>query len=408
VTNVLDTLTERGYVQDISDRDGLHNALEQPIGLYCGYDPTAPSYHVGNLLSIMMLVHFQRAGHTPIAVVGGGTGMVGDPSGKTTQRPMLTLEEIDRNVQGQRAQLERYLDFDGDRAHIVNNADWLLHLNYIEFLRDVGRHFSVNHMLAAETYKTRLETGLSFLEFNYMLLQAYDFLHLFRTRRCLLQIGGSDQWANCLAGADLIRRAFGAAAFVLVAPLLTTATGQKMGKTEQGAVWLDPDLTSPYDFYQYWINVDDRDVERLLALYTFLPMDEVRRLGSLEGADIRIAKEVLAFETTAITHGSEAAEMARTSSRALFGSSVDIADAAPTSTVTVAEIARGLPLVALLVETGLAPSRGAARKLIEQGGAYVNGAQVRSADALIEATHVQDGTVFLRAGKKRYHRILVS
>jgi tyrosyl-tRNA synthetase len=407
VTNLLDTLTERGYVQDTSDREGLHRALEQPISLYCGYDPTAPSYHVGNLLSIMMLVHFQRAGHTPIAVVGGGTGMVGDPSGKTSQRPMLTIEEIEQNVQGQRMQLERYLDFGGDRALMLNNAGWLLPLNYIEFLREIGRHFSVNHMLAAETYKTRLETGLSFLEFNYVLLQAYDFLHLYRTHGCLLQIGGSDQWANCLAGADLIRRSEGAEAFVLVAPLLTTATGQKMGKTEQGAVWLNPDLTSPYDFYQYWINVDDRDVERLLALYTFLPMEEVRRMGSLEGAAIRDAKEVLAFETTAITHGSEAAEQARSSSRALFGDSIESADGAPTSTIAGDSIARGLPLVALLVETGLAPSRSAARKLIEQGGAYVNGSQVRSPDALVEATHVRDGAVLLRAGKKRYHRILV-
>jgi tyrosyl-tRNA synthetase len=407
VTNVLDTLIERGYVQDISNQDGLHRALEKPISLYCGYDPTAPSYHVGNLLSIMMLTHFQRAGHRPIAVVGGGTGMVGDPSGKTAQRPLLTLEEIERNLEGQRAQLERYLDFSDGKALIVNNADWLLPLKYVDFLREVGRHFSVNQMIAAEAYKTRLETGLSFLEFNYMLLQAYDFLHLYRTRGCLLQIGGSDQWANCLAGADLIRRTEGAEAFVLVAPLLTTATGQKMGKTEQGAVWLDGLLTTPYDFYQYWINVDDRDVEKLLALYTFLPMNEVRRLGSLEGADIRFAKERLAFETTAITHGSEAAEEARSASRALFGDSGETADAAPATEVAANEISHGLSLVALLVETGLAPSRSAARKLVEQGGAYVNGTQVRMPDALIEPEHVQNGTVLLRAGKKRYHRIVV-
>lgn len=407
MTNVIDTLNERGYIHQISNEPGLRRALEQPVTLYAGYDPTAPSYHIGNLLSIMMLAHFQRAGHRPIAVVGGGTGMVGDPSGKTAQRPILTPEEIEQNLRGQRAQLQRYLDFSNGRALIVNNADWLLELNYIAFLRDIGRHFSVNQMLAAEAYKTRLESGLSFLEFNYMLLQAYDFLQLYRTRDCVLQIGGSDQWANCLAGADLIRRTEGAEAYVLVAPLLTTATGQKMGKTERGAVWLDADLTSPYDFYQYWVNVDDRDVERLLALYTFLPMDEVQRLGALQGADIRGAKEVLAFETTALTHGTAAADEARGAARALFSGSADSADAAPTSRMEPNDLADGRSLVAVLVETGLAPSRTAARKLVEQGGVYVNGSQVRSAETTINAADLQDGAILLRAGKKRYHRIVI-
>ncbi|HTE87163.1 MAG TPA: tyrosine--tRNA ligase [Dehalococcoidia bacterium] len=407
MTNILDTLSERGYIHQVSDANGLRRALEQPLSLYCGYDPTAPSYHIGNLLSIMILAHFQRAGHRPIAVVGGGTGMVGDPSGKTAQRPILTIEEIEQNLQGLRSQLERYMDFSDGRALIVNNADWLLPLSYISFLRDIGRHFSVNQMLAAEAYKTRLEAGLSFLEFNYMLLQAYDFLQLFRTHRCVLQIGGSDQWANCLAGADLIRRTEGAEAFVLVAPLLTTASGEKMGKTERGAVWLDADLTPPYDFYQYWVNVDDRDVERLLALYTFLPIDEVRRLGGLQGADLRFAKEVLAYETTALTHGVPAAEHAREASHALFSGSAESAEAAPTSRKNLEEFRQGLPLIALLVETGLASSRGAARTLIEQGGAYVNGDQIRSVDATITPEALQNGAVLLRAGKKRYHRILV-
>jgi tyrosyl-tRNA synthetase len=408
VPNVLDTLTERGYIYQISDEDALRRALERPISLYCGYDPTAPSYHIGNLLSIMMLAHFQRAGHRPIAVVGGGTGMVGDPSGKTAQRPILTREEIDQNLTGQRSQLQRYLSFDEGRALMLNNADWLLELNYIGFLREIGRHFSVNQMLAAEAYKTRLETGLSFLEFNYMLLQAYDFLHLFRTHGCVLQIGGSDQWANCLAGTDLIRRTEGGDAFVLVAPLLTTATGQKMGKTESGSVWLDSDLTSPYDFYQYWMNVDDRDVERLLALYTFLPMDEVRRLGALEGADIRQAKEILAFEATSLTHGAAAASDARAAAHALFGGSEEAADGAPTSHKSLGDLTTGLPLVALLVETGLAPSRTAARKLIEQGGVYINGSQSLSPEIRITPTDLQNGAVLLRAGKKRYHRIVVN
>jgi tyrosyl-tRNA synthetase len=407
MASVLDNLIERGYVQDVSDVEGLRRALERPVTLYCGYDPSAASLHVGNLLSIMMLAHFQRAGHRPIAVVGGGTGMVGDPSGKTAQRPILTLEEIEHNLQGIRRQLERYLDFSQDRALIVNNADWLLPLNYIAFLRDIGRHFSVNQMLAAETYKTRLETGLSFIEFNYMLLQAYDFLHLFRTQRCLLQIGGSDQWANCLAGADLIRRIEGAEAFVLVAPLLTTASGQKMGKTERGAVWLDPALTSPYEYYQYWINIDDRDVERLLALYTFLPMDEVRALGRLEGAASREAKERLAYEATSLTHGEEAADEARAASRALFGGDGDRAEAAPSTHRPAESLRAGVPVVELLVETGLAASRGAARTLILQGGAYLNGERVSAPDMKVSLEDVRGGALLLRAGKKRYHRVLV-
>jgi tyrosyl-tRNA synthetase len=407
MANVLDTLIERGYVQDVSDAEGLRRALEQPITLYCGYDPTASSLHVGNLLSIMMLAHFQRAGHRPIAVVGGGTGMIGDPSFKVGQRPILSLEEIEENLQGQRRQFERYLDFNRGRALIVNNADWLLPLNYIAFLRDIGRYFSVNQMLTAEAYKARLETGLSFIEFYYMLLQAYDFLHLFRTQQCLLQLGGSDQWANCLAGADLIRRAEGAEAFVLVAPLLTTASGQKMGKTESGAVWLDAELTSPYEFYQYWINVDDRDVDRLLALYTFLPMDEVRELGSLEGAEIRRAKELLAYEATKLTHGDEAANQARAASQALFGGADASAEAAPATHRPANSLSTGVPAVELLVETGLAPSKGAARKLIQQGGAYLNGRRIETAEALITLGDVQDGTLLLRAGKKRYHRVLI-
>jgi tyrosyl-tRNA synthetase len=407
MANVLDTLIERGYVQDISDADGLRRALERPLTLYCGYDPTAASLHMGHLLSIMMLAHFQRAGHRPIAVVGGGTGMVGDPSGKTSQRPILTLEEIERNLQGMQRQLERYLDFSGDRALIVNNADWLLPLNYIAFLRDVGRYFSVNQMLAAETYRTRLETGLSFIEFNYMLLQAYDFLHLFRAQHCLLQIGGSDQWANCLAGADLIRRTEGTEAFVLVTPLLTTASGQKMGKTERGAVWLDPELTSPYEYYQYWINVDDRDVERLLALYTFLPMEEVRELGRLQGADSRVAKERLAFEATALSHGRAAADEARAAARSLFGGADDGAEAAPTTRRAAESLREGVPVVELLVETGLAASKGAARTLILQGGAYVNGERVGGPDVRVSLDDVRGGALLLRAGKKRYHRVLV-
>jgi tyrosyl-tRNA synthetase len=408
MTNVLDELSERGFVQDASDLTGLREALETPLTLYCGYDPTASSFHIGNLVSIMMLSHFQRHGHRPIAVVGGGTGMVGDPSGKTSQRPIMTPDEIKQNLIGLRAQLGRYLDFGSDRALIVNNADWLLPLNLIGFLRDIGRHFSVNQMLAAEAYRTRLETGLSFIEFNYMLLQAYDYLHLFERQHCLLQIGGSDQWANCLAGADLIRRVHGVEAFVLTAPLLTTASGQKMGKTETGAIWLDPERTSPYEFYQYWINVDDRDVERFLALFTFLPMTEVRELAALTGAELRTAKERLAFETTALTHGHGAAGEARAASRTLFAGEGHAAEAAPTSTRPLSSLAGGIPLVDLLLETGLTASKGAARKLILQGGAYLNGSRVDSAEQRVGLGDVQDGAITLRAGKKHYHRLLVT
>ena len=404
---LLDVLNERGFVQQVSDEAGLRRALEQSITLYCGYDPSDSSLTVGNLLTIMLLAHFQQYGHRPIAVVGGGTGMIGDPSFETSQRPIKTLEEIRRNVQGQRSQIGRYLDFTEGRALMLNNADWLLPLRYINFLREIGRHFSVNHMLAAEAYKTRFETGLSFIEFNYMLLQAYDFLHLFREERCLLQVGGSDQWANCLAGADLIRRVEGAEAFVLVAPLVTTASGQKMGKTKEGATWLDPARTSPYEYYQFWINSDDRDVERFLALFTFLPMDEVRALGNLPGAEIRQAKEVLAYEATKLTHGEEAAREAQAASRALFGGEGESSDAAPTSRRSQDEL-RGVPLVDLLVETGLAGSKSAARRLILEGGAYVNDERIEAADKTIGEDDLVDGALLLRAGKKRYHRILAS
>src|SRR5690348_15791386 len=264
--------------------------------MYCGFDPTAPSFHAGSLMGIMLLGWFQRFGHRPIALMGGGTALIGDPSGKTTTRAVLAREEIAANLPGLQRQMSRYLDFDGGRALMLNNADWLTKLNYIEFLRDVGRHFTIAHMLSAEVYKSRLESGLSFVEFNYMLLQAYDFLHLFREHGCLLQTGGSDQWSNILAGADLIRREEQAEAYALVTELLSTASGQKMGKTEKGAIWLDPALTSPYEFYQYWINTEDADVAKFLALFTFLPMDQVRELGRLQGADLRQAKEVLAFE----------------------------------------------------------------------------------------------------------------
>jgi len=409
VANAYDVLVERGFVKQVSDERGLRAAMENPITFYIGFDPTASSFHVGNLLAIMGMVWMQRHGHRPIAVVGGGTGLVGDPTGKTVNRPILTREQIERNAEGLKAQLKHYLDFDEGRALMVNNAEWLTRLNYIEFLRDIGVHFSVNQMLAMETYRTKLESeaGLNFLEFNYALLQAYDFLTLYREYDCILQMGGSDQWGNSLAGADLIRRVNGGQAYVLVFPLLTTASGAKMGKTEAGSVWLDPEHTSPYQFYQYWINTEDPDVERFLALYTFLPMEEVRALGQLQGADIRRAKEVLAFEATRITHGEEAAREAQAASRALFGGGEGDVEAMPTTHLNVAELADGLTAAHLFFRVGLATSRAEARRLIQQGGAYLNGERIDAADQMVTPHHLVNGSLFLRAGKKKYHRVVV-
>lgn len=409
MANVYDILVERGFVKDCSDERGLRTALEKPITLYVGYDPTASSLHVGNLLTIMALAWMQRHGHRPIALVGGGTGLVGDPTGRATGRSILTYEQIEENLQGQKVQLQRYLDFSEGRALMINNAEWLTKLNYLEFLRDVGVYFSVNQMLSMETYKTKLESeaGLNFLEFNYALLQAYDFLTLYRRHGCVLQMGGSDQWANSLAGADLIRRIEGGHAYVLVTPLLTTSSGAKMGKSQSGSVWLDAGRYSPYDYYQFWINTEDPDVERFLALYTFLPMEQVRELGRLEGADIRWAKDLLAFEATKITHGEEAAVEAREAARALFGGGPGTAEAVPTTQMAAAELAGGIPAAQLFASAGLASSRGEARRLIQQGGAYVNGRRVETVDEVVTPVDLEDGALFLRAGKKKYHRVVV-
>ncbi|MGE5618859.1 MAG: tyrosine--tRNA ligase [Sphingomonadaceae bacterium] len=409
MANVFDVLAARGFVKDVSDEQGLRLALERPITLYVGYDPTAPSLHIGHLLTIMALTWMQRFGHRPIALVGGGTGLIGDPTGRTVSRPVLTYEQIEENLKGLKRQLQRYLDFSDGRALMVNNAEWLTKLKYIEFLRDVGVHFSVNQMLATETYRTKLESdaGLNFVEFNYQLLQAYDFLQLYRDYGCVLQCGGSDQWANSLAGAELIRRIEGGQAYVMVFPLLTTASGAKMGKTEAGTVWLDSELTSPYQFYQFWINTEDPDVERFLALFTHLPMEEVQALGRLKGADIRKAKEVLAFEATKITHGEEAAKEAQAASRALFGGGEGSLEGAPTTEIGAAELAEGIPVPQLFAMVGLVGSRGEARRLIQQGGAYVNGDRIASADQVITPHDLVEGSLFLRAGKKKYHRVLV-
>jgi tyrosyl-tRNA synthetase len=404
--NVFDTLLERGFVEQTTDRDQIHVLLENETTCYIGFDPTARSLHLGSLVPIMALAHMQRAGHRPIALVGGGTAMVGDPSGKTEMRPIMGKAEIEENAQGIKDQLSRFLEFGDDKALLLNNAEWLAGLNYIDFLRDIGRHFSVNRMLAAESYRARLKTGLNFIEFNYMLLQAYDFWHLFKNYDCCLQMGGNDQWGNILAGADLTRRLDGAILHGITFPLITTSTGIKMGKTHEGAVWLDPDLTSPYEYYQYWVNQDDKDVERFLALFTFLPWEEVRRLGSREGADLRQAKEVLAFEATSLCHGREEAEKASKAAAQLFGGDKSaFSDSVPSYRMSSEELQEGLMAYLLFEKTGLCRTRGEARRLILQGGGYVNDRRIETFDQIIDSGDSLNDAIILRAGKKRYLKI---
>lgn len=410
-TNPVEYLRERGYVYDVTDEAALRAAFDRgPVTFYNGYDATATSLHVGNLVSIMMLANLQRLGHRPIALAGGGTSLIGDPSGKSTERVMLTEETIDANLAGIKEQFGRYLDFEGGMfgdnqpALLINNADWLLGLSLIPFLRDVGKHFSVNEMLAAETYRVRLETtGLSFIEFNYRVLQAYDFLHLFRELDCVLQTGGSDQWGNITAGVDLIRRVEGGKAFGLVTPLITTSTGQKMGKSESGALWLDANLLSPFDYYQFWVNSTDEDTPRFLRLFTFLPEDRIRDLTSVSGEALREAKSVLAWEATALTHGADAANQAAETSRALFTrSGADIAPELAAAAATDVDYSEGMTIAELFVAAGLAASRNEARRLATQGGLTIGDTRVENAD---EPIGDRGEALLLRAGKKRYRSV---
>lgn len=405
--NVYDILQERGFVKQSTGEDEIRELLGAgPVTAYIGFDPTARSFHAGTLVPMMGLLHLQRAGHEPIAVVGGGTGLIGDPSGKTEQRQLLSRETLRENFEAIEAQLGRFLDFEGGKAEVVDNAEWLEPLNYIEFLREIGRHFSVNKMLSYEAYKIRMEKGLSFLEFNYQLCQAYDFLVLYRKRGCRLQMGGDDQWGNIVAGTDLVRRAEGVQVHGLTFPLLTTAAGAKMGKTASGAVWLDPELTSPYDYYQYWVNVDDRDVARFLKLFTLLPLEEIEPLARLEGADIRKAKEVLAFETTAICHGEEAAKKAREGALAAFGGGGDI-DSMPSTTISRVRFEAGVKAVELFVEVGLCKSKGEAAKTFKGGGGWFGERKLENHEDIIGLDDLEAGEAIARVGKKRRHRILV-
>jgi tyrosyl-tRNA synthetase len=405
---VYHVLKERGFIEQVTDEDEILKILEEKVTCYIGFDPTASSFHVGNLVPIMSLAHMQRHGHRPIALVGGGTGLVGDPSGKDQMRQILSYEEINKNAENQKKQFARFLDFSEDKALLLNNADWLTKLNYIDFLRDIGVHFSVNRMLATESIKMRLETGLSFIEFNYQLLQAYDFWYQFKHYNCLIQMGGSDQWGNIVAGIDLIRRLEGKQAYGITFPLIMTADGKKMGKTEKGAVWLDPQLTSPYEYYQFWINTDDRDVKRFLSLFTFLPMEEVEEYGRLQGADLKKAKEVLAYEATEIVHGKEEAEKARSASKALFSRDEGDSDSIPTKDMERERFIEGIPIFKLFEMTRLCASGSEARRLIEQGGAYVNNKRIRKFDELVKLEDFNSkGTILLRVGKKKFHRIKI-
>lgn len=423
VKDVFDILSERGFVAQATDNDELKQYLSKPSSCYIGFDPTANSLHVGSLVPIMALAHMQREGHRPIVLVGGGTGLVGDPSGKTEMRRMLTLEQIQANVDALKVQLSHFLDFTDNRALLLNNAEWLVGLRYIEFLRDIGSHFSVNRMLAAESYKIRLENGLSFIEFNYMLLQAYDFYHLAKSCDCCLQMGGDDQWGNILAGVELIRKKLRLTAHCITFPLLTTASGAKMGKTAAGAVWLSGERTSPFDFYQFWVNTDDRDVERFLKLYTFLPVPEIGAVGSLEGRDLNACKSILAFEVTSLVHGRDAALAALEAASSVFGErrlspellpssaiprvSGEKADGVPTTGIPKERLEEGIAAFELFAQVELCESKSAARRLIRQGGAYVNEERIGDEELPIGLAHLREGSFLLKAGKKKVHRIKI-
>jgi tyrosyl-tRNA synthetase len=440
--SVIDVLKERGFIENTTHENELYDYIAAGNATcYIGFDPTASSFHVGSLIPIMALAHMQKNGHRPIALVGGGTGLVGDPSGKTEMRQLLSIEKVEENAVGLKEQLSRFIQFDAQNhnALLLNNADWLVGLEYIPFLRDIGRHFSVNRMIKAESYKARIdsEEGLNFIEFNYMLLQAYDFLKLYDDHKCKIQMGGSDQWGNIVAGIDLIRRMRQDTSFGITFPLVTTSSGAKMGKSASGAVWLDPERTSPYEYYQYWVNTDDKDVARFLALFTFLPMEEIHEVEKLEGADLNSAKTVLAFEATNLCHGNEEAFKAYRGAIVNFGLRIVPNSILPSSTIhksrqmeisisdTVQvrdefevisvphsfidhdDLKPGIPAFKLYQKVGLVKSSSEARRLIQQGGAYINGIRIESDEDLITSCHVVNGEIALRAGKKKFHKIKV-
>ncbi|MRR08676.1 tyrosine--tRNA ligase [bacterium] len=403
--SVYDVLKERGYIQQATHEEEIKQLLErEKLTFYIGFDPTADSLTVGHFLQLMVMRHMQQHGHVPIALLGGGTTMVGDPSGKTDMRRMLTKQDIAANAARFKAQMERFIDFSQGRAIMANNADWLLNLNYVDFLRDVGSHFSVNRMLQAECFKARMERGLTFMEFNYMVMQGYDFLELYRRHHCTLQLGGDDQWSNIIAGVELVRKIEAQPVFGMTFTLLTTSDGKKMGKTEKGAVWLDPAKTSPYDFYQYWRNVEDAQVGQLLALMTFLPMAEVRRLAALKDKEVNEAKKVLAFEATKLVHGEEEARKAQDAAGALFGGGGAAADM---PTASVGREMLGKPVIDALHAAGIIATKSEGRRLVDQGGLHLGDRTVAAYDEKLESDHFKDGFLLVRKGKKTYHKLIL-
>ncbi len=407
--SVFDTLKERGFISQCSNEEGLRKLLDtERVTFYIGFDPTAKSLHIGNLLQLMFMAHLQKAGHRPIALIGGGTSRIGDPSGKTEMRKILPVEKIAENGEAFKRQISRFLDFGDGKALMLDNAEWLAPLNYIEFLRDIGRHFSVNRMLSFETYKMRMETGLSFIEFNYQLLQSYDFLVLYQRHGCRLQMGGDDQWGNIVSGMDLIRRVEGVEAFALTSPLVIRSDGKKMGKSEGGALYLDPKLVGPYEFYQWFVNIPDADVEQFFMRFTFRPVDEIRGLCAAKDARINEAKRALAFDITSRVHGEQAAREAEDAARAAFGAGEgEGMSGVPSMEIPREELEKGMNVVDLFVRSGLCATKSDARRLISQGGASVNRRSISGIEESVTVDMAEGGVLLLRAGKKRHFRVVI-
>lgn len=428
--NVFDVLKERGFIEQVTDEDAVRDLLsKEKIKFYIGFDPTADCLHVGHFMQVIIMMYMQKFGHTPVVLLGGGTGMVGDPSGRQDMRQMMTVETIDNNCRQFKKLFDRFLDFDDEwkyegnhgvyspghqnkepepgKAISVNNAEWLRPLNYVEFVREVGTHFNVNQMLRAECFKQRMEQGLSFFEFNYMLMQGYDFMVMARDFGVKMEFGGNDQWSNIIAGVDLSRKLCDKSVYGMTFSLLTNSEGKKMGKTQKGALWLSPERTSPYEFFQYWRNVADADVEKCLRMLTFLPMDEVKRLASLEGAEINKAKEILAYEVTKLVHGEEEAKKAMEGARAAFGGGGNSANIPSTEMAAADFEGEGKGLISLIREVGLVPSNGEGRRTIEQGGLSVNGEKVTDVKTSVTTDMFKDGELLIQKGKKKFHKIVI-
>lgn len=405
--NVYDTLKQRGFIAQVTHEEEIRHILNnKKISFYIGFDPTADSLHIGHFIQMVVMAHMQKAGHRPIAIIGGGTAMVGDPSGRSDMRQMLTQKEINQNGDNFKYQLSKLVEFGPDKALMINNADWLSELKFIDFLREFGVHFSVNRMLTAECFKSRLEKGLSFFEFSYMLMQSYDFLRLFQDYNCVLQLGGDDQWSNILGGVDLIRRVEGKSAYGMTFNLLTTSEGHKMGKTQKGAVWLDPKKTSPYEFYQYWRNIDDNDVVKCLKLLTFISLDEIEKLSQLKDEEINKAKKILAFEVTKLIHGEREANNAKSSAEALFSKGTNT-DYMPSTVITDKELEEGISILDLMLRCKVVTSKSEGRRLINQGGLQLGDNKVKDTELTVNYEDFIDSSLLLRKGKKTYHRVII-